>query len=32
MPDKIRSYDECPFGFSWLMDEPLERASHALVS
>jgi hypothetical protein len=32
MPDKIRSYDEYSFGFSWVIDEPLERASHALVS
>jgi hypothetical protein len=32
MPDKVRSYDEYPFGFSWVMDEPLERASHALLS
>ena len=32
MPDKARSYDEYPFGFSWVIDEPLERASHALVS
>lgn len=32
MPEKIRSYEEYPFGFSWVIDEPLERASHALVS
>ena len=32
MPARIRSYDEFPFGFSWVIDEPLERASHALVS
>jgi hypothetical protein len=32
MPDKIKGYDEYPFGFSWVMDEPLERASHALLS
>lgn len=32
MPGKIKGYDEYPFGFSWVMDEPLEGASHALVS
>ena len=32
MPDKIKGYDEYPFGFSWVMHEPLEGASHALVS
>ena len=32
MADPIRGYDEYPFGFSWVIDEPLKRASHALVS
>jgi hypothetical protein len=27
----IRVYDELPFGFSWTIDEPMERTSHALV-
>ena len=32
MAQTIKSYDEYRFGFSWLIDEPLERCSHALVS
>ena len=28
----VKTYDEYEFGFSWVMDEPLERASHALVA
>lgn len=28
----VKTYDEFEFGFSWVMDEPLERASHALVA
>lgn len=27
----IRSYDEYPFGFSWVIDDALRRTSHALV-
>lgn len=27
----IREYDEYPFGFSWVIDETMRRASHALV-
>jgi hypothetical protein len=27
----IRTYDELEFGFSWVIDEPLTRTSHALV-
>lgn len=27
----IRVYDELPFGFSWTIDEPMERTSHALA-
>jgi hypothetical protein len=32
MPATIKSWDEYPFGLSWVIDEPLERTSHALVS
>jgi hypothetical protein len=32
MPAMVRSYDEYPFGLSWVIDEPLERTSHALVA
>jgi hypothetical protein len=32
MARSIKSYDEFPFGFSWVLDEPLERTSHALVA
>ncbi|HEX2414907.1 MAG TPA: hypothetical protein VHJ37_06810 [Thermoleophilaceae bacterium] len=28
----VKTYDEYDFGFSWVMDEPLERTSHALVA
>lgn len=28
----IRAFDEYPFGMSWVIDEPLERTSHALVA
>jgi hypothetical protein len=27
----IRTYDELDFGFSWVIDEPMARTSHALV-
>lgn len=27
----IRAYDELPFGFSWVVDEPMARTSHALL-
>ncbi len=27
----IRTYDELPFGFSWVLDEAMTRTSHALV-
>jgi hypothetical protein len=30
MAPTIKSYDEYAFGFSWVIDEPLERTSHAL--
>lgn len=32
MPAAIKAYDEYPFGFSWVIDEPVERTSHALHS
>jgi len=32
MPRTIKSWHEHPFGLSWVIDEPLERTSHALVS
>ena len=32
MPRKILEYDEFGFGLSWVLDEPMERASHALVA
>ncbi len=32
MPATIKSWDEYPFGLSWVIDEPLERTSHALLS
>ena len=32
MPPTIGSWDEYPFGLSWVIDEPLERTSRALVS
>jgi hypothetical protein len=28
----IERYDELPFGFSWVMDEPMARTSHALAA
>jgi hypothetical protein len=28
----IKSWDEYPFGLSWVIDEPVARSSHALVS
>ena len=28
----IKTYDEFPFGFTWVIDEPLERSSHAIVA
>jgi hypothetical protein len=28
----IDRYDEMPFGFSWVMDEAMQRTSHALAS
>jgi hypothetical protein len=28
----VKTYDEYEFGLSWVMDEPLERTSHALVA
>lgn len=30
MPPKILSYDERPVSLSWILDEPMQRASHAL--
>lgn len=32
MAATIKSWDEYPFGLSWVVDEPMARASHALVS
>src|SRR5829696_6539008 len=29
---RIREYDEGPFGLSWIIDEPLQRTSHALAA
>jgi hypothetical protein len=31
MPRTILEYDEFGFGLSWVLDEPMERSSHALV-
>jgi hypothetical protein len=31
MPRVIKSYDEYEFGLTWVLDEFMERASHALV-
>jgi hypothetical protein len=28
----ILTYDEHPFGLSWVLDEPMQRSSHALVA
>jgi hypothetical protein len=28
----VKTYDEYDFGLSWVMDEPVERTSHALVA
>ena len=28
----IKTYDEYPFGLSWVIDEPMRRTSHALVA
>ena len=28
----VKTLDEYEFGFSWVMDEPLERTSHALAA
>lgn len=27
---QVKTYDELPFGFSWVIDEPMLRTSHAL--
>ena len=32
MPRKILEYDEFGFGLSWVLDEAMERTSHALVA
>ena len=32
MAATIKKWDEYPFGLSWVIDEPVERTSHALVS
>jgi hypothetical protein len=29
---RIRTFDEYPFGCSWVIDEPMTRTSHALVA
>ncbi|MQA74877.1 MAG: hypothetical protein GEU88_11140 [Solirubrobacterales bacterium] len=31
MVPPVRSYEESPFGFTWVLDEPLARASHAIA-
>jgi hypothetical protein len=31
MPRLVKTYDEYEFGLSWVLREPMERASHALV-
>jgi len=31
MPRKVRVYDEYAFGFSWVLEESMQRTSHALV-
>ena len=31
MPRTVKTYDEYPFGFSWVLEEPKRRTSHALV-
>ena len=31
MPRTVRVYDEYVFGFSWVLDEGMQRTSHALV-
>ncbi len=31
MTPPVRSYDESPFGFTWVLDEPFARASHAIA-
>ena len=31
MPRTIKTYDEYDFGFSWVLEEAMQRASHALV-
>ena len=32
MPRTILEYDEFGFGLSWVLDEPMQRSSHALVA
>jgi hypothetical protein len=31
MPRLVKTYDEYEFGLTWVLDEPMQRASHALV-
>ncbi len=31
MPRSLLTIDESPFGFTWVVDEPLQRASHAIT-
>jgi hypothetical protein len=31
MPRLVKTYDEYDFGLTWVLDEPMARASHALV-
>ncbi len=31
MPRHVKTYDEYEFGLTWVLDEPMQRASHALV-
>ena len=31
MPRFVKTYDEYEFGLTWVLDEPMQRASHALV-
>ena len=32
MPRTVRVYDEYVFGFSWVLEEGMQRTSHALVA
>src|SRR5829696_5470922 len=32
MPRTVRTYDEYAFGFTWVLEETMQRSSHALVT